>query len=204
MATVIRATDHERSAQGVAFRLDDLAAQTGAEQIVNRARQDAEEIRQQARQEGFARGMEQVEQMVARKLAGVLPALTGAVEDIQRAKHTWLRHWEACGVRLATAIAERVIRRELAQRPEIAVGLIREALELTAGSSHLRIHLNPADREALGDQVDLLTKELSPLGTAELISDPSITPGGCRVETQFGIVDQQFETQLKRIEEELT
>ena len=67
-----------------------------------------------------------------------------------------------------------------------------------------RIHLNPSDREALGDQVDLLTKELAPLATAELISNPSITPGGCRVETQFGSIDQQLETQLKRIEEELT
>jgi len=213
MATIIRAADRARGAQGVAFHLDDLAARaeahredarTEAERIVEGARQDAENLREQAQQEGFARGMEQVEQIVARQLAGVLPALSSAVEDIQHAKHTWLRHWEACGVRVATAIAERVIRRELARRPEITVALVREALELAAGSSHLRIHLNPADRDALGDQVDLLTKELSPLGTAELISDPTITPGGCRVETQFGSVDQQFETQLRRIEEELT
>ena len=33
---------------------------------------------------------------------------------------------------------------------------------------------------------------------------PAITPGGCRVETRFGTIDQQFETQLARIEEELT
>ena len=33
---------------------------------------------------------------------------------------------------------------------------------------------------------------------------PSITPGGCRVETRYGAIDQQFEAQLARIEEELT
>ena len=40
------------------------------------------------------------------------------------------------------------------------------------------------------------------LGDAELVADPAITPGGCRVETRFGVIDQQFETQLARIEEE--
>jgi flagellar assembly protein FliH len=42
------------------------------------------------------------------------------------------------------------------------------------------------------------------LAGAELSGDPQISPGGCRVETQFGTIDQQFESQLKRIEEELT
>ena len=42
------------------------------------------------------------------------------------------------------------------------------------------------------------------LTTAEIVADPAITLGGCRVETRFGIIDQQFEAQLKRIEEELT
>ncbi len=213
MATIIRAADHEHSGQSVPFDLDDLTVQaetprnggrTEAKLIIEAARQEAEEVREQARREGLQHGTEQVEQMVGRRLAGVLPALRNAVEDILHAKHAWLRHWEACGVRVATAIAERVIRRELSQRPEITVGLVREALELAAGNSHLRIHLNPADREALGDRIGLLAKELSPLTTAELVSDPTITPGGCRVETQFGSVDQQLETQLKRIEEELT
>jgi len=36
------------------------------------------------------------------------------------------------------------------------------------------------------------------------VADPDITPGGCRVDTQFGSIDQQLETQLARIEEELT
>ena len=37
-----------------------------------------------------------------------------------------------------------------------------------------------------------------------IVADPEITTGGCRVETQFGMIDQQFEAKLERIEEELT
>jgi len=48
-----------------------------------------------------------------------------------------------------------------------------------------------------------LIDEMAALGSAEVTADAQITPGGCRVETRFGSIDQQFESQLKRIEEEL-
>ena len=82
--------------------------------------------------------------------------------------------------------------------------LIREALELAAGSAHVRLHLHPDDHKALGGQVQLLATAISGLGEAEVIADAGVSRGGCRVETRFGTIDQQFEAQLDRIEEELT
>ena len=49
----------------------------------------------------------------------------------------------------------------------------------------------------------MLVEELSPHIETEIMADAEITPGGCRVETRFGVIDQQFEAQLQRIEEEL-
>ena len=49
-----------------------------------------------------------------------------------------------------------------------------------------------------------LIDAMSGLGGAEVTADAAIGRGGCRVETRFGTIDQQFESQLKRIEEELT
>jgi flagellar assembly protein FliH len=64
--------------------------------------------------------------------------------------------------------------------------------------------MHPADVTAMGDQVQLLIAGLSSLGKAKVVSDAQITLGGCRIETKFGAIDQQFETQLARIEAELT
>jgi flagellar biosynthesis/type III secretory pathway protein FliH len=36
-----------------------------------------------------------------------------------------------------------------------------------------------------------------------VVADESISPGGCRIETRYGEVDQQIEAQLRRIEEDL-
>jgi flagellar assembly protein FliH len=213
MSSIIRATDRNRGTHGAAFNFDDMAAQADqylrkvraeAAKIVLTAQEEAAAIRQRAERDGRQAAVQAVEQIVQRQLATVLPALHKAIQDIQHAKQAWLTHWEAGAVHVATAIAQRLIRRELDQHPEITLTLVREALELAAGNAELRIHLNPEDHQALASQVNMLIKELSGLARAELIADPEITKGGCRVETRFGVIDQQFEAQLKRIEEELT
>jgi flagellar assembly protein FliH len=74
---------------------------------------------------------------------------------------------------------------------------------LSRGSADVRVLLNPDDYAALRDQVQALAKEVSRAGTAEVVPDPRVTLGGCRIETRHGAIDQQFEAQLNRIVEEL-
>jgi flagellar assembly protein FliH len=213
MSTVIRASERNQGTQSVAFNFEDMASKADrylakvraeALQIVVKAQQEAETIRRRAEQDGRQDALQAVEGMIEKRMATVIPALKLAVENIQEAKQSWLRHWETAAVRVSGAIAEKMVRGEISRQPEITLTLVREALELAAGSSHLRIHLNPNDLKALGNQLRVLIDEIAPLSGAELNADPEITPGGCRVETRFGVIDQQFESQLKRIEEELT
>ncbi|MGA2032785.1 MAG: FliH/SctL family protein [Thermoguttaceae bacterium] len=212
MPTVIRAADHQQSASGVAFNFDDLAAEAKgyldkiraeAAAIIAKAGQESEGIRKRAEMEGRQAAMAATEEIIRKQLASALAALRQAALEIGQARQAWLSHWEASGVHVAASIARRVIRRELKHQPEITLGLVREALELAAGSSEVRLCLHPTDQQALGRQVQLLVEELSGLGAVEVRSDPAITCGGCRVETRFGVIDQQFEAQLARIEEEL-
>ena len=217
MSTIIKANELNRGVRGEAFNFDDMTAsakryldevRAEAAQIVAAAKEKAAAIRERAEVEGQRAGEKKLEQIVqqqlAQQLATVLPALRKAIQEIQYAKQAWLAHWEKTGVHVAAAIASRLIRRELSQTPDIPLALIREALELAVGSAQLRVHVNPADHKVLAPQIEILMAELTPLGSAELVADPEIGHGGCRVETRFGVIDQQFETQLARIEEELT
>jgi flagellar assembly protein FliH len=217
MPTIIRASDQNRGVQQVAFNFDDMAVQANrylekvrgqAAQIIVEAQRQAEQIKKQAETQGRAAGQRMVQQTtekhLAQQLATLLPALGEAVREIRHAKQSWLSHWEKQAVHLATAIAAKVVRREIAHDPAIPLKLLREALELAAGSSHIRIHLHAADRQTLGPQIETLVQEMSSLGAAEIVADEQVRPGGCRVETRFGTIDQQLESQLARIEEELT
>lgn len=212
MATILRIADTSHGSHAVAMNFDDLAAQAGrfvadakaeAAEIVAEARQQADAIRQKAAEEGAHAAVLAVEQMVAEQLAPALAGLRQVASDLQHTRQEWLSHWESSAVHLASAMAGRIIRGELQRRPEITLTLVREALELAAGSPGIRLHLNPEDHNMLGSQVSALIHAMSGVGGAEIVSDATITRGGCRVETRFGTIDQQFESQLKRIEEEL-
>lgn len=217
MATIIKASDRNAAVQRSAFNFDDMASHADvylakvreqASKIVAEAQKQAEQIRKQAEIDGLRAARESQKQQVdaetGRRVATLLPALRAAVDAWEQSKQAWLAHWERTGVRLATRIAERVLRRELERRPELPVTLVRESLELAVGADGARLLLNPDDLAHLGSQVEQVTREFSRAGAVELTADPRISAGGCRLETRHGSIDQQIETQLRRIEEELT
>lgn len=216
MSTVIKAPRGQATAAGEAFNFDDLSRQ--AEGYLDKVRAQAAEIVQQAerqavilRAEAARQGQDiarraavaELETQLAQQLTTLLPALRQAVERIEQSRQECLAHWEQGLVRLATAIAARVVRREIAARPEITLALIREALEMAAGGTHVRLCLHPADREALGEEAERIVAGMSQLGTVEILADAGVSLGGCRVETRHGTIDQQMEAQLARIEAEL-
>ena len=213
MTTIIKATDHNAAIQHAAFNFDDMAGQANAYLanvrhealgIVAKAQQEADAVSKQAQAEGYKNVENIVRRQLEEKLQTLLPALAEVIQNIHDAKQAWLTHWEKNAVHVAAAIAGRIVQRELAQTPEITLQLVRDALELAAGSAELTIRLNPADYETLGSQVERLSQEISGLAPAKLVADPRITAGGCRLDTQFGTIDQQIEAQLERIKEELT
>lgn len=183
-------------------------ARNEASRILKEAQEQADGIRQDAEQEGVCQAtrtvQKQVRLEVGRRLETALPALEEAVRSIDCEKARHLKQCEAHVVRLATAIAERLVRRELGHAPDITLDLVREALDLAAGSERIKLHLNPADYGTLGEQADQLTARLSETTATEIVANPAVSLGGCLVETEFGDIDQQFESQLARIEEELT
>lgn len=220
MATIIK---HQHQAQPsgtllrtTAYNLTDMAGQAQdylttvrqeASLMVQQARQEAEAIRQQAEQAGRQAAQDAIEEILDKKVGqqmqSLLPALETAVSQIEDSKQQWLQYWETSILQLSTSIAAHVIRRELKTEPELSLEWIREALQLAAGSAEVSVHLHPHDLNTLRGEVDRLAAIFCPLAKGHIMADPSITAGGCRVETQFGTIDVQLEAQLARVEQEL-
>jgi flagellar assembly protein FliH len=82
--------------------------------------------------------------------------------------------------------------------------LIAETLRLAAGMAEISLHINPTDYENLGTQITRLSETVCRLAPSAVVADADVSPGGCCVKTKFGEIDQQIESQLRRIEEELS
>ena len=196
---------NDLSNQGDAY-LQHIRAEAG--KIIQQAEEDAATIRQNAEVAGKQAAEAAIERIlddkVAKQMTTLTPALSSAVQQIEDSRQDWLRHWEASATRLACAIAARITRRELKTQPEIALEWVRDALQMCAGAAEITLRLHPNDFETLGEQVRQLTEVFHPVGAAKIVADPDITIYGCRLETEFGSIDQQLETQLERLQQELS
>jgi flagellar assembly protein FliH len=216
-STVIKAAGPHRPADALPFRFDEMerhasgyldTVRAAAAKIVAQAKQEADSIRKNAHRDGQQAAVEAarklLEKDVARQLESLIPAVRAAIDNLAQARADCLRNWEQNIVHLAAAIAARVIRGELTRQPEIPARLVHEALELATGSPQLTVRLHPHDHAALASHVTAISAELNRQASTQIVADPAITPGGCRIDTQFGSIDQQIESQLARIEQELT
>jgi flagellar assembly protein FliH len=221
MATIIRKDSPREAASGravqpVSFSFGDMRGQAEnyleivrveAAKIVQEAHQQAEQIRRQAeaagRKAAEAAAERILEEKIAKRMTSLVPALEQLVAQINDAKGELLAQWEQAAIRVATAIAERIIHRELEREPQIKLELIGEALQLAAGNDEIRLYVNPNDYEHLGSEIQRLANTVCKLAPTDITADTAVSPGGCRVEMRYGEVDNRIESQLKRIEEDL-
>lgn len=186
-----------------------LSARQRARALVERARAEAEALRSAAREEGFRAGFEagleagreQGAQEVAQRLRAVVERLEEAAAEAARRRDRALARAQEDVVKLALAVAERVVRREVASGPEVTAAVVRSVLQempaASAGRVVVRVH---------PDEHRLLAAGWSPGGAGpagpvrlEWIADPAVEPGGCVIETEMGTIDAGLEARLVEV-----
>ena len=220
MAAIIKAGQIAGGAaelHAAAFQLADVsdqanayvtAARAQAQEILAAAEREADSIRRRAEQQGLQAAITKVEQTKRREvsiqLQSLLPALEKAIQAFNDMRQNWVERWEAHSIQIACAIASRIVRRQVQVEPRLALDLLRETLELAAGSNSLRIHLHPDDYSLLGDEARQICDAWQRAIAVEILADSQVPKGSCRATTEFGDIDQRFTQQLERIAQELT
>jgi type III secretion protein L len=129
---------------------------------------------------------------------------TETVLAAERAVDDYFAKAEPELVRLAVAIAKKIVGEELRASPETIVSIVREALASARRERSLVIRVNPEQAEEVRRCIDELVKSLGFACELQVKAAPSVAPGGCVVESEFGVIDAQLDTQLRVIERALT
>jgi flagellar assembly protein FliH len=129
--------------------------------------------------------------------------MKAAAEALVIERDRWLAEWEATAVGLAASIAERLIKRHLELKPEIARDMIKNALQLAAGTPQIKLRLHIDDAALLGEHAADVVRALASSGDAEIVPDPTLKRGSCVIQTTHGTIDARLETLLERIVSEL-
>lgn len=161
--------------------------------------------RKRALEEGRQHGLQEGRQ-AERELHAA--ALTGAEQRWQR--HTaqlteqfaierarYFEQVEPEVVRLALAIASRILRREAQMDPLMLTGAVRVALGQLAGTMEVRLKVPPAELDLWTEAMSLLPNlAAKPI----VVAGEGMRLGDCMVETTMGTVDLGVRSQLGEIE----
>jgi flagellar assembly protein FliH len=131
------------------------------------------------------------------RLEATIEALEQSVEELSLLRGKMMEETEDQLVTLAAAIAKRVIGREISLDPEILLTLAAEGIEALGDRDRVVVRFGFLDRDdLLASMVDRL-KRRAP--RCEVLQDPSLGPGQCVVESEFGQVDESVDSRLDNV-----
>lgn len=154
-----------------------------------------EELDQRLR-ESFQSGLHEGKNLAERGLHNVFAALRSATEGLHALREKVMRESEDELIKLIMAVAAKVIQREVAQdRQGILADVVKAATAGISARDEIFIHLHPDDyAEVTGKSAhEPFTERM------QFKSDPDVSPGSCRVDTEMGTIDASFGAQLEEI-----
>ena len=147
---------------------------------------------EEARKEGYEAGMDQIHKK-GEQLLGMFRFMERPLDDLDDAVISQLTE-------VALTVMRLMLKKECAVDAAHIQGVIEQALEfLPVKSRDIKIRLNPADMALLQHSGISFDEEHS-----SYVADPSVTSGGCKVESDQSHIDATMETRIQQIIDQLT
>ncbi len=176
----------------------DTAAPREAEVPTDPSEVRAQQVRA-ARQSGYQDGyrdglvaLEGFKQSFAAQTTAQVGALVRSVgEQLDALQQEMARAIAAT----ATSLARQVLRSELQARPEGVAQVAEQALDaLLLSARHIVLRVHPDDHALIaGNSAEAIAAR-----GARVVSDPSVSRGGCRIESDIGLVDATIDERWRR------
>jgi len=185
--------------------------QQQAAEILERARQESIAIKADAQQAGLKAAREEIEKRVEDTAARVsdarcktaIAACHQSMDQLHEATSQWLTQWRNQTVELACRIADKLVRARMGSDNELLRVWMEEALVSMRDEREVRILVHPDDFSLAGRFLQSLAQTIPHAGSATVLPDPEVQRGGCVVRSKNGRMDQQLESQLQRLAEQL-
>jgi flagellar assembly protein FliH len=153
-----------------------------------------EAIEREAFGKGYAEGERAGEAAASARIEAMLQRLTDTVTEIAGLRAGVMRRSERELVRLALAMAERIVRRELDIDRDLLAVMARVAIDRLGENAVATIHLHPSDAEAALQRTDGAQS-----GSVDIVADVNVPRGGCLVRSSFGSIDAGIDAQMREL-----
>ena len=157
--------------------------------LVSRAREEADGIRESAMKEGYQSGLEQAQ--------ADIEFFKESIADFMNSKQAVFDHIAPDILDISVDIARKIINKEIGQSPEVLFNTVVDVLKtLSKEETKVTLRVNPTEvnptREAVSELINIAGIDTKVV----VLSDEDVSEGGCLVTTTNGIVDATVESRL--------
>src|SRR5262245_37814167 len=160
---------------------------------------DGNDGTRRAFQAGYELGREELRSQIESIGESFVKSLEALAEFRARRRDRYEREL----LELALGVAKKVVRQELQARPEIWLGMLRNAVRHTVDRERIVLRVPRELAAFLRASMPDLRSALEDVKEIEVVEDPGLPQGGCVIESRFGEVDIGVETQLEAAEHAL-
>jgi len=176
------------------------AVRQEAESILTFARQEAEQLRQAAYAQGLENGQTDGREQAKQEFLPALVAFAQIGQSLIVLEEQLIERFTPHLVRFALEVAEKVVGKAVEEDPNIVASVLERARAELPQARSIRIWLHPLDHQTLTEcRPDLVWVGEKGGRTVEVVCSEEIERGGCRVETEMGLVDATIPVQLQEV-----
>lgn len=167
-----------------------------AAEVLEKAKEDAaaykeeteaecEQLREKAKQEGFEEGLSQFNEH-----------LLSFEQNLRKLRH----EMQQMILPLALQAAKKIVGKQLDLYPETIVDIVIQTLAPMTQSRKVTIYVHKSEKEILEAQKPRIKEILEQLESLSIQERGDVSPGGCIIETETGIVNATIENQWRALE----
>lgn len=186
------------------------SAEIIVEEIINKARNDADnmlvnareetiKVLQEAVREGREQGMNETLREMRALQAKASNEIDEAVQTILDERADMTRALERDVIELVFDIVEKILDVEMKRNAEWITAMVKTALGQMEGGDGVVMKVAAEARQKVSDIAERMLAQAGKSGSLTVLTDSSLPPGGCIVDTGRGMIDAGVESKLDRL-----
>ncbi|AZN40852.1 FliH/SctL family protein [Paenibacillus albus] len=162
-----------------------------------------EHIRQDGYTQGYQEGRDAATSEVYAQWEVMLTEARAILDSAYETKEQIIQEAEPFVVALSTAIAEKIINKQLTVDPDWSLDIIRKSLERRREQGVITLCVSPQQLTFVQAAREELSLVIDSQAELQIVPDVTVKEFGCVIRSSFGSIDARIDTQLAEIKREL-
>lgn len=167
-----------------------------AEELINKMKEElawkkdedakaAESAKKAAEEAGFKEGLDKWAEQMA---------------QFEKTLQSLKAETEKSIIPVAIKAAEKIVGKQMAEKPEVFVDIVKQSLKAVAGHKRFTLYVNPKELTLFESSKPALRQVLEQAESLTIIPREDVTAGQCTIETEAGIINVNLEELWKALE----